>query len=366
VGNLTEVFLVAACAIGVTVLCLLAAITAWRLGRSLLESRRRRLAAPWRELLLEIAVADDEPTEELAALRRAGPASWAALQPQLRTVLGKIAGPSRDALVRLLVERGGARLARRRARSRLPHRRASGAHLLGLLGRPEDGPLLARLLADRDPRVRAVATRALGRSGWCGAARHLLAALEDPVRPLPPRPVAAALLNLGDAAVPALLAAVDDAGLRVATAVEVLGGLRVSAAVGPLLAALQTGVPEIRLRAARALGRIGASSAVGALRAVCGEQGNPPELRLVCAGALGAIGDPAATPELSLLLRNPEHRVRLGAADALVRLGPAGVGALRQAAAEGSSTAAGALAQGELRDRRRVAPAMALPNAAVS
>jgi DNA-binding transcriptional MerR regulator len=137
-------------------------------------------------------------------------------------------------------------------------RRRLMARLLGELGDPlAVGPLL-ELLDDPDPAVVTAAVTALGQVGDASAVPALVGLLADPAVPEPV--LTDALAGFGATAVP------------------------------PVVAALRTGSPPARERAADLLGRLGEVSAVDALAAALGDPA--PSVRLAAALALGALGEP--------------------------------------------------------------------------
>jgi HEAT repeat protein len=87
---------------------------------------------------------------------------------------------------------------------------------------------------------------------------------------------------------------------------------------------------EVRIRSARALGRIGVRAATRPLvRALASDV---PELRAVAARALGQVGGEDAAGPLAGALGDSWHRVASNAAEALVALGPPGTEALEEVA----------------------------------
>jgi HEAT repeat protein len=86
---------------------------------------------------------------------------------------------------------------------------------------------------------------------------------------------------------------------------------------------------DVRIRAARALGRIGLPSALPALvRATDSSQ--PMALRAVAARALGDLGGPGPVEFLEVLLGDPDYRVSTNAGQSMTRVGAAGLARLRQ------------------------------------
>lgn len=92
---------------------------------------------------------------------------------------------------------------------------------------------------------------------------------------------------------------------------------------------------SIRWRAARALGKLRATEAVGALIEALGDESE--HVRKGVAQALGEIGDPHAVPALIEALRDEERKVGLEASHALREIGPAALPGLQRA----ESTATG-------------------------
>lgn len=329
-----------AAALGVALVALAALLAALALvvtvARTvrLARARRRRVRAePLRPLLLQLAAGDPEDADEaLTRLAALGAPDWAAVEPVVGGLLLKVRGETHAAVVALLERRGTLDRARERTRSRSVVRRAEAAELLGATGLARATRHLLPLLEDRDPEVRQVAARALGRGGDPAAVPPLLARLSPP-HEIPARVVATAVLRLGAAAHPALVEALrtGDAPQR-ATAAEIAGLSGALTCVPALVAALEgDAVLEVRIRAARALGRLGPREAVAPLVAAAAD-GEPGPLRAVAARALGEVGDPAAVPHLVALLHAGAHHVASNAARALADLGPTGRAALRTAA----------------------------------
>jgi HEAT repeat protein len=84
----------------------------------------------------------------------------------------------------------------------------------------------------------------------------------------------------------------------------------------------------VRVRAARALGRLGSPVAVDALLDAVADH-RSTALRVTAAQALGALGAGRAVPVLAGLVGDPAHWLAHTAAAALVAAGPRGVAALR-------------------------------------
>ncbi|HJQ44888.1 MAG TPA: HEAT repeat domain-containing protein [Amycolatopsis sp.] len=218
-------------------------------------------------------------------------------------------------------------------------RRLAAAEYLGRSGNLDAVQALCPLLRDRDRTVRTVAARSLGQIGSPGAVGPLLDSLTR--GGMPQQVVADALVRLGRTARPDLVAALGhEPPQKRAVAAEVLGLLRATDAIPRLVVVLRRDpVPEVKIRATRALGRIGTLSALGPLLDTA-RPDLPAASRAVAARALGHLGDPAATLRLMLLLSDDDYWVAHNAAEALARLGEAGLRPLRAEAAHGTGQAA--------------------------
>src|SRR5207244_12729539 len=124
--------------------------------------RRERLEAVIRPALLRYLAAENPDPAELEV---AGRAAGRSLDVLAAGLLPKLRGEDRDALARVLSERGTIARARRRTRRPGPVRRARAAELLGAAGDAGALPELRRLLVDSNADVRAAAARALGKLG---------------------------------------------------------------------------------------------------------------------------------------------------------------------------------------------------------
>lgn len=327
-------FAVAGVAIASLVVLLSAATVVRRYRRHRRENRRARLVEPLRQVLVRLVTdpTGDDPSEEHLELLALPAPTWRALEPTVLDMLRKVRGDSRERLVALVVAQGTVARMRRRIRRPGAVGRAHAAELLGLLRCPEARDDLVRLLGDRDPEVRIVAARALGELGDPTAADPLLQTLATP-RSVPLRVVARSLARLGPEIGPTLVDGLrsPDALVR-AVCAEISGLLGATAAQAALLdVAGDDAVEDVRIRAARALGRVGLPSALPVLvRAT--DPGQPSPLRAVAAGALGDLGGAGPVEFLEVLLGDPDRRVSANAGRAMTRVGAAGLARLRQIA----------------------------------
>lgn len=154
---------------------------------------------------------------------------------------------------------------------------------------------LIEALASGDWIVRMHAAKALGRIGAVEAVAPLVPLLQDKVKAVREE-TAAALASIGEAAIPALLDALQHEEWLVRLhAVESLGKTKSPRAVEPLLSILFNDRDSaVREDAVRALGEIGDPQAVEFLFTAMRE----PGLRTLAVEALGRIGDRRAVPVL--------------------------------------------------------------------
>jgi hypothetical protein len=208
-------------------------------------------------------------------LVRADHRTWVLIEPTLLTTLPHLPYDARLALIALLRERGA--VARALRRSRLGGEgRVRAAETLGTLAPETCARELVRLLASPDPEVRRAAISGLGHSGDPAAANALVAGLGRR-RGLEPALVLHNLVRLGDVALPGVLWGLDDRkpGVR-AVCADALGLIGAQHATGALTLVLDEDPdPDVRVRAARALTRLGSP----AIRTAIGEAPAPTPRR---------------------------------------------------------------------------------------
>jgi len=209
--------------------------------------------------------------------------------------------------------------------------RARAAERLGHIGSVRAVPVLlqsVRDVRDEDEDVRGAALRALGRIRDPRAIPGLIEALGVAESFLPPR-IAEILVRFGAEAVPALIAELGmvERDVRRMWAAEILGWIADPRAAVPLIESLGDVNPEVRAKAAGALGKLGESRAVDRLLEML--LSDPiPFVRTRVAQALGAIGHPKVIDHLIHVLKDPEWWVRIRAIEALEQIGTPSVGAL--------------------------------------
>jgi HEAT repeat protein len=316
---------------GVAVL-LVVLLVAVRATGELLGRRAERRRDERRALILTAALGEpDQAAPAMAELRARQGRAWRQVEQQVFTMLPKVKGDSHTTLVALLQGRGAARRAHRYASSRSMVRRSRAAYRLGALGDREALGALIALLADEHFLVRRTAVRALGQLRDPVAVTPLLDAVTDD--PALVRDVVAALQRIGADAAPHLRRDLEEVlehrlpGRRGALVATVLGLHGDIASVRALTRALASGhESSLRAAAAEALGEIGVPVAVPAL--VDALEHPDAEVRVQAAVALGKVSDATALDGLLSVLDTGPHVVDRAVAEALVRLGPPGLGAL--------------------------------------
>ncbi len=267
------------------------------------------------------------------------PSDGPILERKARTLLADLKGEDRETLARLLESRGAVAAARRQCRSHRAESRSAACQLLGDAGSAFAVLDLVPLLDDRSLAVRLDAAKALGRLGHPSAVAPLLGAVTGR-HPVPVDVVADAVEQIRDCPASLLRQSVlDPSASTRAIGAELLGRLHVLEAIGDLIDVLEGDpTPHVRIRAARALGRLGSPRAIKPLLA-CLESGSPA-LRAESASALGRLGSPAAIPELRVMLLGPSPRNSELAAQALAAIVPQGLAALEDLADDDRHTSA--------------------------
>jgi HEAT repeat protein len=311
----------------VTLLLLLAA-------RMIRRGERRELRMRAGELfqLLGGRVAGDVPAR---ALRRAAASTghdsfWDALEAIAATLRVR----ERQGLARTLARSG--HLARERrvlAGDEPPARRELAARRLGMLPDPRSRRVLRRALVRGPEGVRLAAARALARHRDLRALRWLLehpGSLER--RTLPA--LVGLLRTFGPAARAMLIAALERGAGEPrfeCASLEVLGLARCRSARGSVTARLRSPHLEVRVAAARALGRLGMGEAIPVLVMALADPAWP--VRAMAAQALGRLSASPAVDALAACVGDPSWWVRHHAAYALAAIGGEGHDALCDLAA---------------------------------
>lgn len=205
-----------------------------------------------------LAAEEDELADAVAVLVSLPGARWPATERYVLQTLSEVRGESRDALVRVLVDRGTMSAAMRASRGRSAIGRARAAEVLGLLARPDARRRLIHLTDDPSRDVRVVAVRALGSLEDPALTSTILGTLR-PVDGVPPSIVGTALLRARDVDVQALRDGLASPYPPVrATAAAVAGHLLVTELTDPVGRLLEHDPSAaVRSAAGRALVRLG-------------------------------------------------------------------------------------------------------------
>lgn len=218
--------------------------------------------------------------------------------------------------------------------------------------------LLAQLVRDEAPDVRLGAFEALCALGRADEALVAIPAVANDGRLNRVRAIDAlsASKPVPEAALIALVTS-DQAEIR-QIVVAILGLARARAGLDAVVHAATDADAEVRIQALKSLREFSdASTLQVCISALKDERW---EVRSEAARTCGALGQGGSAEAIARLLDDDAEWVRHNAALALTRCGPAGIAALRSAAARGKEAASNALAESRL----TVADAAAVPGAA--
>ncbi|HET9343220.1 MAG TPA: HEAT repeat domain-containing protein [Candidatus Eremiobacteraceae bacterium] len=268
--------------------------------------------------------------EQLYTIPKPGGPVGDAVREFLVDHLSFISGDLRGRLVTILESAGYVAASMRQLRSPLGETRLKACMMLGGMHSRIAIPALIEIFNDDpDAMVRITAAEALGVVGAEPAVAHLLKALRDPTRFQQVR-VAEVLARMGMMAVPALTAAIDDDDARMsALALDILADIGWMSDFDPAIRALTHVSPEVRARAAEALGRAGALEATEAVMKAAADPAWFVRVRVM--KALEALGAPHERSQRARYLGTLEQGlhdgvwwVRQHAAEALVKVGEDG------------------------------------------
>jgi HEAT repeat protein len=323
--------------LGVEFLVLLACLV---LALSVIVSKVTRLRrevrtaislAPVRGALIELAAG--EPGG-LPVLRSARGETASAIDQAAVALLAKVRGEPANQLVAVLEEHGALDRAKADATHRSPLRRAHAVQLLGLARVDDSTALISEALEDEASEVRASAAYAASylADPWLAAPLLRSVGQGDGI---PAGLAADALLEMGVEIAPVLRAAMRNAAPRTRMVAAHVAGVGTFVQALPELRELIDSDPDltVKVEAAEALGLIGRESEIDLL-ARHTAVGEPTDLRRASARALGRIGAPSALAPLVVLLDDADTRLAELAAHALVQLGPSGLETLEARRAE--------------------------------
>ncbi|HKQ19295.1 MAG TPA: HEAT repeat domain-containing protein [Candidatus Eisenbacteria bacterium] len=222
-------------------------------------------------------------------------------------------------VIRSLEERGVVARFLKDARSRLKWTRAHALRVLGELKVPASVPTLLSALEDKDPDVRNVAARSLGRMKLQAAEEALVGLLGKHEQSVSAR-IAAICIEMGPRTGPLLIRTLRDGPPKARFwAARILGEIRDARATRSLGDALLDPEPDVRSAATWALGSVADRSTGPLVESVL--QDPVWFVRAHAAESLGKIGDPAFVGALGKSLEDRSWWVRRNAMEALIRLG---------------------------------------------
>lgn len=306
----------------VIMVAMAAAIAIRRLHRDYTTARYERRISVLRPRLLRL-LSEDEP--DLHQLDEMAGLDGRLLEGLVWSLLNKVRGSSRVALVEWLDRRGAIEVARRRTHRMGAVGRAKSAERLGAAGLESTSDDVVALLADRNPEVRIVAARSLGKLGDPRSVGPLLDAL-DGQKSVPVGLVSMAIIHIGPSAVDELILGLGRRSANARMVSAELLGLHGAFQAARYLIHLLNDDPsdDVRLRAAGALGRLGAPQGVDPLSRALAPS-HPLALRMVAARSLGQIGGSHALASLQIELSDPDHRMANAAGEALASMGGPGI-----------------------------------------
>jgi HEAT repeat protein len=296
---------------------------AWRELHETVDRRRRTALEP---AVFEYARNGSGRTIRDVLPKPLSPRDGRRVQAILMDAARLVKGDARDRITTAFEELGCVQQCVRALRSRRWWGRAEAAEKLGLMRSAAAVEPLAAAMDDPIAEVRIRAAHALGVIRGRTSVRPLVRALADPNRWSAIR-LAEILIGVGAEAVDELLTEFDGLPLHARLlALEVFGRVRTQKASGLLRRCLEDSQPDLRARAAHAMGLIGDPAFTADLNEALGD--DAWSVRAMAAKALGRIGQPDAIPRLCEALADRQWWVRTNAGEALRALGPPGREAL--------------------------------------
>jgi HEAT repeat protein len=222
-------------------------------------------------------------------------------------------------VLRALEESGAVNRHLKNAKSRLKWTRAHALRILGELKLPQSVPTLLAALTDRDPDVRNVAARSLGRMRLQATEEALVGLLGKHDQAVSAR-IAAICIEMGSRTAPLLIKTLRDGSPKARFwAARILGEIKDPRATRSLADALLDTDSEVRSAATWALGQTGDRSTAPLLEPLLHD--SIWYVRAHAAESLGKLSNPEYAGALGELLRDPSWWVRKNALDALIALG---------------------------------------------
>ena len=286
---------------------------------------KRRFLDELRRAFLKLRSHDGQ-REAMPVIVRSMTGRWSELAA---VEISQLELPLRLDVLRHLEEAGIVARLLRDAKSRLKWNRAHALRILGELKLPMSIPTLLHALDDKDPDVRNVAARSLGRMKLQAAEEALIALLGKHDQAVSAR-IAAICIEMGPRTAPLLIKTLRDGTPKARFwAARILGEIADPRAARSISEALQDTDPDVRSAAVWAIGMIADRSSAPTIAPLL--QDPVWYVRAHAAEALGKIADPSFASSLGEALRDQSWWVRRNALEALVRVGEAAKPALMTA-----------------------------------
>lgn len=222
-------------------------------------------------------------------------------------------------VLRAVEETGAVNRHLRAARSRLKWTRAHALRILGELKLPQSVPTLLAALEDRDPDVRNVAARSLGRMRLQATEEALVQLLGKHDQTVSAR-IAAICIEMGTRTAPLLIKTLRDGTPKARFwAARILGEIREPRATRSLTDALLDTDADVRSAATWALGQVADRSTAALIEPLLHD--SAWYVRAHAAESLGKIGDASYVGALAERLTDASWWVRRNALGALVAIG---------------------------------------------
>jgi HEAT repeat protein len=266
-------------------------------------------------LLLRTGIPDDHQ-EGMRRIVHAFSGRWSELAAE---EVSQLELALRLEVIRALEEGGVIGRHLRMARSHMKWTRAHALRILGELKVPSSVPTLLTALEDKDPDVRNVAARSLGRMKLQAAEEALVELLGKTDQSVSAR-IAAICIEMGPRTAPLLIRSLREGAPKARFwAARILGEIKDTRAIRSLGDALADKEPDVRSSSVWALGMIADRASAGMVEPLL----HDPVwyVRAHAAEALGRIGDSTAVSVIADLLQDRNWWVRKNALDALVRIG---------------------------------------------
>jgi HEAT repeat protein len=263
---------------------------------------------------------------------------YEAAQSVLEELSGTVSGETRDRIAYLFEQFGFVRRQIANLSDRRWWVRGEAARRLGIMRSRQALPALVKHLHDREKDVRLSASDSLlDIAGVKGALHQVLQNLTTMTLwmgvQLSKRVIAA-----GPAAIGPLLAGLESPVVSVRRfAIRMLGELRAPEVIGPLYTRFGSLDRETQILALRTLGRCGDEKVLDLL--LQNTESQEVSIRTAAATALGYLGAPTAVPRLKQTLQEDRLPVGRAAAAALASIRPAGIHALIAVADAGTGHA---------------------------